>query len=225
MSYIKPRQLLAAIGLLTALPLPRPDTDSESFAGSTVFFPLVGLLLGVLLATLRWGVGRQLGAWTVAIIVVVAWEGLSGAAFRTGPRGDQAAGRIAAIILGMAAKVACLAQQAGGQPAALVFAPMLGRWAMVVLAVGARDARAPERKFNPAITFREFALTSVFSCGVVLATAEAFGVLIIVCVAGMTLLLRALLHRRGGISWQWLVADAELTELLVLALFSLLAHR
>ncbi len=222
-SSIKLRQLLAAVGLLTVLPLSRPDTDSAAFAASTVFFPVVGLLLGMVLVALRWCVGQQLPAWSVAVALLVAWEGLSGTVLRT-DLPWRAPVRSAAVALCLVAKAACLAQQAGGRAAALLFAPLLGRWAMVVLAVGARDAAAPARKFNPAITFREFALTSVFSCGVVLLTAEAFGVLLIVCVAALCLVLRWLFQRLDGVSWPRLVGGAQLTELLVLLLFSLLAH-
>ncbi len=223
-SAIKLRQLLAALGLLTVLPLPRPDADSAAFAASTVFFPVVGLLLGVVLVALRWCAGQQLPPWPVALVLLVAWEGLSGTVLRTDLPWRGLPVRPAAFGLCLVAKAACLAQQAGGQAAALLFAPLLGRWAMVVLAVGARDAAAPARKFNPAITFQEFALTSVFSCGVLLLTAEAFGVLLIVCVAALCLVLRWLSQRLGGVSWPRLVGGAQLTELLVLLLFSLLAH-
>lgn len=221
---MKLRQLLAAVGLLTALPLPRPDTDSAAFAGSTVFFPLVGLLVGVALVALRWCAGQQWPPWLVAVALVVVWEGLSATARRTDPSPRHVPVGFAGVAFCLVAKAACLAQQGGGQVAALLFAPLLGRWAMVVLAVGARDAGAPARKFNPAITFREFALTSVFSCAVVLLTAEAFGVLLIACVAALCLVLRWLFQRLGGVSWPRLVSGAQLTELLVLLLFSLLAH-
>ena len=116
-------------------------------------------------------------------------------------------------------KVVLLATHVAGRPAALLFAPLLARWAMVVLAVGARDAAAPSRKLNAAITFREFALTSVFTCAVVFTVAEAFGILLVVGVAALTLALRLLQHRQpGGTSWPLLLASAELVELLVLGI-------
>ena len=216
-----PRDLYAALGRLTALPLPRPGEASQAFARSTVFFPLAGLFLGVALAGVRWCTSQWLPAWAVAIVVVAVWEAL-GATWRDSPWRHRAG---AGIVLSVAVKIVCLVQQAGGRPAALLFAPMLGRWTMVVLAVGARDAGAPERKFNAAITFREFALTSVFSCAVVFATADAFGVLIIVCVAALSLVGRWLCHRGGGVSWHRLFMGAQLTEALVLVLFSLLPRR
>jgi cobalamin synthase len=123
-------------------------------------------------------------------------------------------------------KIVLLARYAASRPAALLFAPMLARWAMVVLAVGARDAAAPSRKLNPAITFREFAFTSVFTCAVVFTVAEAFGILLVVGVAALTLVLRLLRHRRpGGTSWPLLLASAELVELLVLGIVGVVGRR
>jgi hypothetical protein len=120
-------------------------------------------------------------------------------------------------------KIAGLTQQGGSRRAALLFAPVLARWVMVVLATGARDAGAPERKFNPAITFREFALTSVLSFAVVLTLGEAFGVLLIVSVAALTLGLRLLSHLwAGGVSWRSLQASAQGIEAVVVMFCALL---
>ncbi|HVO27493.1 MAG TPA: hypothetical protein VMW56_28100, partial [Candidatus Margulisiibacteriota bacterium] len=103
------------------------------------------------------------------------------------------------------------------------FAPLLARWSLVVLATGVRDAAAPGRKFNPAITFREFALASVFSFAAVFAVAEAFGILLVVGVAALTLMLRLAVHRWvGGVSWRFLLACVESIELFVLAICALL---
>ncbi|HJV97259.1 MAG TPA: hypothetical protein VJ608_14535, partial [Albitalea sp.] len=121
-----------------------------------------------------------------------------------------------------ATKSACTAA-AAARPAALLFAPLLARWALVVLATGVRDAAVPGRKFNPAITFREFALASVFSFAAVFAVAEAFGILIVVAVAALTLTLRLSVHRWvGGVSWRFLLACVEGIEMFVLAICALL---
>ena len=122
-------------------------------------------------------------------------------------------------------KTLLLATCVASRAAALVFAPMLARWAIVVLAVGARDLAAPSRKLNAAITFREFALTSVFTCAVVFTVADAFGILLVVGVAALALALRLLHHRRpGGTAWPQLLASAELAELLVLGLAAAALH-
>jgi hypothetical protein len=86
-----------------------------------------------------------------------------------------------------------------------------------------RATAAPGRKFTPAITFREFALASVFSFAAVFAVAEAFGILLVVGVAALTLGVRLLVHRwAGAVSWRFLLACVEGIEVFVLLLCALL---
>jgi hypothetical protein len=60
----------------------------------------------------------------------------------------------------------------------------------------------------------------------VFTAAEAFGILLVVCVAALALALRVLQHRRpGGTSWPLLLASAELVELLVLGIAGVAGHR
>jgi cobalamin synthase len=216
--------LVAAIGLLTVLPLPRPNEKSDAFARATLFFPPVGLLIGAGLASLSWLSADRWPGWMAAVLLVAAWEGLCGSATLLAWRGGRDHRALAAAAaIGLLIKVVCLAQPSGSRPAALLFAPMLGRWCMVVLAVGARHGRAPGQKFNAAITFREFAVTSVFSRAVVFSVAEAVGVLIAVCVATAALVGRLVSHHWGnGVEWRGLIVWAHGIEALVIGLFSLL---
>lgn len=215
----QPRDVLAALGTLTALPLPRPAPGSEAFGRAALFFPVAGLLMGALLLGLYWLMVGRLPAWWAALGVAAVWEAVSGPPLL---RAHELGGAAGLALLGVlvAAKTACTAAV---RPAGLLFAPLLARWALVVLATGVRDAAAPTRKFNPAITFREFALASVFTFAVVFAVADAFGVLLVVSVAAVTLGLRLLAHRvGGGVSWRFLLASAEGLELLVLVLCTIL---
>ena len=204
-----PRDLLAAIGTLTILPLPRPAPDSDAFARATLFFPVVGLALGGFLAVLNGAGANRLPAWLGAVLLVAVWEALT-------PRNG---GSVALRLIAAVVKVIGLAVVPAARPAALLFAPLLARWCVVVLATGARDADVPGRKFNAAITFREFALTSVFTLAVVFSVAEAFGIFIVLCVGALALGLRLYVHRyASGVSWRLLVAATGGIEALVVAL-------
>lgn len=217
----RPGDLLAAAGTLTALPLPRPNPGSEAFGRAAVFFPLIGLLIGAVLVGADWVVASRLPPWWTAVVVVGVWEALTGATLLRA-WGSEAA--MAVVVIGglLVAKVACTAA-AAPRPVALLFAPLLARWALVVLATGVRDATAPGRKFNPAITFREFALASVFTFAAVFAVAEAFGILLVVTAAALTLGLRIAVHRwAGGVSWRFLLACVEAIEAFVLAVCAVL---
>ena len=218
----QPCDVLAAVGLLTVLPLCRPDRTSAAFGRATLFFPLVGLLMGALLVGLNAVLAGRVPSWLVAILLVAVWEAASGAALiRALSQGDAGALAVSGYVAVLLAKIGGVAFAAGARPAAVLFAPTLARWGMVVLAVGARDAEAPRRKFNSAITFREFALTSVFTFAVVFALAEAVGVVVVLCTAAGTLGLRLLSHRwLGGVSSRFLLASAQGIETLVVVLFA-----
>lgn len=208
-----PGDLLAAIGLLTIVPLGRPAPGSAAFARATLWFPFVGLLLGSVLAVANWAMGSRLPSWLSALLLVAIWEAL------TGRNGAPAVPRLVSALV----RIVSLAVAPAARPAALLFAPLLARWGMVVLATGARDADVPERKFNAAITFREFALTSVFALAVVFTVAEAFGILIVVCAGALALGLRLYAHRRGGgVSWRFLVTGMSGFEALVVAVCAVL---
>jgi adenosylcobinamide-GDP ribazoletransferase len=217
----RPRDFLAALGTLTALPLPRPNPGSEAFGRAAVFFPLVGLLIGAVLVGVHGVTTDHLPQWWVAVSVVGIWEALTAAALLRAHRAHATRG-LTVIGAAMVIKILCTTVVAV-RPAALLFAPLLARWALVVLATGVRDAAAPRRKFNPAITFREFALASVFSFAAVFAVADALGILLVVSVAALTLGLRLLVHRWvGGVSWHFLLACVEGIEAFVLVVCALL---
>ncbi len=217
----RPADFWAALGTLTILPLPRPNPGSEAFGRAAIFFPVVGGLIGAALVAIQSVTVSWLPRWWAAFAVVGVWEALTGAPLLRANQGVGAA-RFAALGTVTAAKVIGTVA-AFTRPAAFLFAPLLARWALVVLATGVRDAAAPARKFNPAITFREFALASVLSFAAVFAVAEAFGILIVVGVAALTLATRMLVHRwAGGVSWRFLVGCVEGFELFILAVCAVL---
>lgn len=221
----------AAVGLLTILPFEAPNVKNTRFGRATLFFPLIGFLLGLVLVGLNRLLQDVLPAVPLALLLIACWEVLSGANLRGaaagaavavfGAHGKQSAAAWVLMAAVLFVKAAFLAAQPVTRSAALLFAPLLGRWSMVVLAHGARDAEAPGQKFSQAISFHEFAWSSVFTLAVVLSLAEAIGVLVIVCVASAAVALRLMLHRRvGGVSWDLLLAAAEVIEMLVVALFA-----
>ncbi|UPG86151.1 adenosylcobinamide-GDP ribazoletransferase [Luteibacter aegosomatis] len=72
------RGLLIAFGFLTRLPMPRVTWDANGQAASLKWYPLVGLVLGLLLALLAY-VLHRLPAFPMAAIVFTAWVLLTGA--------------------------------------------------------------------------------------------------------------------------------------------------
>ena len=70
---------LIAFTFLTRLPLPQArDFKPEDFPASVVWFPLVGLVIGTLL-TAAAEIGLSVNDWLAALLVVLAWIGITGA--------------------------------------------------------------------------------------------------------------------------------------------------
>ncbi len=73
------RGLILAFHFLTRLPMPTlPDVQKEEFTGSAMWFPAVGLTIGVLLVAAAI-LGSQANHWVAALLVVVLWVAVTGA--------------------------------------------------------------------------------------------------------------------------------------------------
>jgi adenosylcobinamide-GDP ribazoletransferase len=70
---------LAALGFLSSIPVGRRSIEGRSLAGSAVYFPLVGLVLGVILAGIDYGLGRVLPNLLTSVITVTVLVLLTGA--------------------------------------------------------------------------------------------------------------------------------------------------
>ncbi len=151
-----PLPLLIALQFLTRLPVSLPGMPApEQLGRSLLWYPLVGLLLGVLLLILH-GLLGDTPAPLHAALLLAAWVGLSGALHLDGLADsadawvgglgnrertlaimkDPCSGPVAVVVLivvlllKFAALQALLAQGAG---AALLLAPLLGRSALLAL--------------------------------------------------------------------------------------------
>jgi adenosylcobinamide-GDP ribazoletransferase len=73
------KRFLAAIRFLTILPVPGTwGAEEGSLAGSVIFFPVVGLLLGVVAAAAAWGLSLVAPPMVAAAVLVVLMLAFSG---------------------------------------------------------------------------------------------------------------------------------------------------
>ena len=235
------RDFLFAVRYLTIVPVP----DGGALGPATIFFPFVGMLIGFCVAVLD-GFPilpdpARAALLVLCLAVLSRWSGLRGVAL-VGSGLAQASDRkvvletmnagrktwtgyLLAAMLAIAKAAILLKPATSGQLLALLFAPMLGRWGMVVVGFNARLARlgAPGPRFEAAITFREFGWASVMAAGLMLAWLEAIGLLILLGAAVVSVVLRLLWHRwLGGVNETTFHATAEIVETAALASFALL---
>ena len=235
-------QLATAVRFLTVVPVPGATVEVGT---SALFFPLVGVALGGALVVLDRVTAPlvPLAIRDVLLVGVLAvitgglhLDGLADSAdglfsgdreralaiMREGPIGAFGA---AAVVLVVALKLRSLdALPPETRTAALLYAPMLARWAMVVLAFGSRAARPDGlgHSMVRSLTFREFGIATVVALWIALAQAGARGLLAILLVAATTIGCRILAHARlGGVTGDVLGAIGEVVEALVFAVFAL----
>ena len=70
--------LIVAIQFLTRLPAPRITVSSEEFAASMRWFPVVGLIVGAIVAAGGW-TGARIDPWTGALAALILWVAVTGA--------------------------------------------------------------------------------------------------------------------------------------------------
>ena len=73
------KSLLVAIGFLTTIPVPQiGEYEPDALGRSTAWFPIVGLLIGGLVAGAYYGLIFILPASVVAVLTTIVWVALSG---------------------------------------------------------------------------------------------------------------------------------------------------
>ena len=191
-------------------------------AEALAFYPAVGLVLGMVAGAVAWGMDGCCPAFAgVAGIVVLTVLSASRVRAARGVPG------VATAALAFAAKLwSVTVLPVPARTAALLIAPMLGRWAIVVQCYGG-VAGSPERAgLAGQARFREFGWASVTAFAVTLAVADAAGLVVLVTAAVTTVVLRLHAHRRGrGMTEGLLVATAELVETAAMVVLALLAAR
>lgn len=209
---------LVALNLLTILPIPSRETNIS--ARALAFYPLVGLILGAILALFDWLLRLLLPSFVTAALVVGLWAALTGALHLDG-FADACDGLFASttrerrleilrdvhmgafgaagLILLLITKVAAVASAPA--IAAILIAPILGRWASVYAAaypLARREGMAV--RFGGGVTRREISIATFFTALVAL----MLGVYGVIALMGSfvvaTLIARFALARLGGLT-------------------------
>lgn len=232
------RALRLALQFLTRLPVAGPGDYSDADLGrSMVMYPLVGLLIGALLAVLHKALGAT-DAGVQAALLLVAWVVITGALHLDGladsadawlgghgdaartlaimkdPRSGPAA--VAAVVLVLIVKFAALGAlvQAGAWQA-LLLAPVLGRAAAVALFLTTPYVRphgiAARHVEHLPRRAAGLALSAAAVLAVVLGGGGGFGLVVAAVLTGYALR-SMMIHRLGGSTGDTAGALIELVE-------------
>ncbi|MDQ0837428.1 adenosylcobinamide-GDP ribazoletransferase [Sphingomonas faeni] len=72
------KRLIVAFGFLTRLPMPRVEVTSTDFAAAIRFYPVVGLVIGLIVAAAGWA-GALVDPWMGAGAALLTWIAVTGA--------------------------------------------------------------------------------------------------------------------------------------------------
>ena len=149
------KRLIVALGFLTRLPVPHVAADAGDFANAIRLYPLIGLLIGGLVAAAGM-IGAWFDPWIGALIALLAWVWVTGALHLDG-LGDLADGLgaahgdrdrllavmadphigsfgVVAIVLQLLAKLVLLHVVLPGHWLTLLFVPAVARLAPLIWA-------------------------------------------------------------------------------------------
>jgi adenosylcobinamide-GDP ribazoletransferase len=238
----------AALQFLTVFPRPACIAyRSDETGRAAVYFPVVGLLLGFILALANAALEPLAGAAlsSVALVALLALmtgglhlDGLADTFDGLGAGGggermleimqDSRTGAfgVSAIVLLCLFKIHALELIEVERWRALLNAPLLGRWAMVLLGYQAQAAKSGlGSAFVAQLNTTHVVCATLLAAGFSAAIARGRGLLIMLGLAIFVIVARSYFQRRlGGITGDTLGAVGELSEALVLVFYAL-AHR
>jgi hypothetical protein len=173
------------------------------------WLPAAGMLVGAcaLLATMA---GRQVHPALGAAFGATALQAVGG-------RAASPAMAVAALVQ----LASLLLLPAALAPLALLLAPALARWAMVVQCYGGVPAAGETASPVGRARFREFGWASLLAIGAALVASEALGLVLVLAAAATTVALRVRAYRRGrGLSRADLARAGLAVETIVLAMLA-----
>jgi adenosylcobinamide-GDP ribazoletransferase len=229
-----------AITFMTILPAPRGVAPSGEIGRAAVWFPLVGLLIGLLLWGVQWGANHLFDPWLAGVLVTTAWAVSTGALHLDG-LADCCDGLLAPVsrerrleilrdprvgsfgAVGLVLVLLLKAAAAGVvNPVALLLAPTWARW-LLLLAARQPQARPDGMGAAFAMWLTPGVLIGAAVVPVVLAVAiiplrslPALVVALAVC-WGVIALAKA---RLGGVTGDVYGLVVELAEVAVLLVFA-----
>ena len=246
-------RFLAALSFLTIVPVSlRREASPEEIGGSIAYFPVVGVIIGLVLAGLNWLLSLFLPLAVVNGLLIAALVILTGAMHLDGfvDTCDGIAGHktvaerwqvmrdsrvgafgVVSVVLLLLVKYVSLSNVPGDlMIATLLFMPLVSRWAVVFAIFAYPYARSLGlgAAFKQGTRWPQFTVATFITIVVSIALIPIFhllGLAILFCVAIVTVLLAVYFKTKfSGLTGDTYGAINEVTEVCVLILVVLLVH-
>jgi adenosylcobinamide-GDP ribazoletransferase len=237
-------ELRLAVSFLTILPvIDQRRASEDTVAASFAWFPIVGFLLGVALCAEDWILAHVFAQVIRSVLIVISLTVITGAVHLDG-LADTAdalgAGRnreraldilrdsrvgtfgASAIFFDLTLKILALSTLAGTRRyAALIIAPTLARWALLLVAAGLpylRTSGSGSALLGGKISVARTAVVAVFTLLVMLMLGAMRPIALATAVAIAIVLAMRIFYRRwlGGVTGDLIGACGELVEIAVL---------
>lgn len=236
---------LAALQFLTSIPIPgKRELSPEQLGRATAYFPVVGLIIGLVLACLNWLLGLILPPAAVNALLIVALVILTGALHLDGLADtcDGIAGHktveerwkvmrdsrtgafgVVGIVLLLLVKYVTLNNiPPVFMTAVLIFMPVVSRWAMVYAIYVYRYARPSGlgTAFKQATRWPQFTAATVITFAVAFALFPWFSLAGLLIIAGILIITTALAfyfkYKFAGLTGDTYGAIDEVAEVMTL---------
>jgi len=236
---------IAALQLLTGIPVRlKRELSPAQIGRATAFFPLVGLIIGGILAGLNWLLNLILPAPVVNVLLIVALVIITGAMHLDGMADtcDGMAGHkpveerwkvmrdsrtgafgVVGVALVLLVKYVALDNvPPDSMTAALLFVPVVSRWAMVYAIFAFRYAR-PEglgKAYKEATRWPQFLMATIFALAVAAALYPLLSITGFLLIGGIWLVTTALAfyfrYKFAGLTGDTYGAINEVSEVMAL---------
>jgi adenosylcobinamide-GDP ribazoletransferase len=235
-----------ALQFLTVIPLPfKKQWEAKDIASSLIFFPVVGLLIGLLVFLTNWGLGEGFSPVISAVLTLLFWVLISGAMHLDGLADscdglggstpekrleimkDSHCGAfgVTGVSLLLLVKFAAIVSLSGWEWETLVLAPVLGCWAMVLAITVFPYARKEGlgKAFKQGSTILRFIIASIITLAAAILLAGWWGIAVMAIICLVTLLAGVFFKSRlGGLTGDTYGAIKEVNEAVALILMPVL---